>query len=160
MGFQMGGADSKRQPDHAPVVTCKPSARRSREECAFLGLGAIEPAHWAAAKDRLIAVSFPSPISQRGTGFRAFCFDDSASRSFARNEQKRPALRRPFLLLLFREPVQMLIETSPWEIANFVSPATLRMFNFFMMRSRCVSTVRTPTPSWLAISLLLKPSAI
>ena len=29
-----------------------------------------------------------------------------------------------------------------------------------MIRSRCVSTVRTPTPSWQAISLLLNPSAM
>src|SRR5258708_685312 len=48
----------------------------------------------------------------------------------------------------------------PLALANFVRPATVRMFSLRMIRSRWVSTVRTPTPSRAAISLLLRPSAI
>ena len=50
--------------------------------------------------------------------------------------------------------------TIPLAMANRVKPAMLWMLSLRMMRSRCVSTVRTPTPRLVAISLLLHPSAM
>src|SRR5581483_2642243 len=52
-------------------------------------------------------------------------------------------------------PATYSIVATPWAMANLMRPATLWTWSLSMMRSRWVSTVRTPMPRSAAISRLL-----